>query len=58
MFVDASARLGPLYDVLADIIEGMSLRKFEQAWDLLEGLKDRAAYINSIQHTIAKKVIL
>ncbi|NOQ43988.1 MAG: hypothetical protein GQ560_05950 [Dehalococcoidia bacterium] len=58
MFADASARLGPLYDVLADIIEGMSLRKFEQAWDLLEELKDRAAYINSIQHTIAKKVIL
>jgi DNA-binding MarR family transcriptional regulator len=35
------------HDVLADIIGEMSLRKFEQLWDLLEELKDRAAYINS-----------
>lgn len=35
------------HDVLEDIIGEMSLRKFEQLWDLLEELKDRAAYINS-----------
>jgi DNA-binding MarR family transcriptional regulator len=35
------------HDVLADIIGEMSPRKFEQLWDLLEELKDRAAYINS-----------
>ncbi len=34
-------------DVLVDIIGEMSPRKFEQLWDLLEELKDRAAYINS-----------
>jgi DNA-binding MarR family transcriptional regulator len=35
------------HDVLADIIGEMSPRKFEQLWDLLEELKDRAAHINS-----------
>jgi DNA-binding MarR family transcriptional regulator len=35
------------HDVLADIIGEISPRKFKQLWDLLEELKDRAAYINS-----------
>lgn len=35
------------YDVLGDIIGKMPSEKYEQLWDLLEELKDRAAYIDS-----------
>lgn len=40
-------KIAKQHDILTDIIGEMSPRKFEQLWDLLEELKDRAAYINS-----------
>ncbi len=36
------------HDVLGDIIGGMSSEKFEQLWDLLEELEDRAAVMAKV----------